>query len=64
VCRALQLKKLPSGRGIIDMKNKYIVEKYREALGQVRYQMYLILLLFLNDIENLPSIIGQQRRRR
>jgi len=33
--RALQLNKLPSGRRIIDMKNKYIAEKYRDVMKLV-----------------------------
>jgi len=38
--RALQLNKLPSGRGIIDMKNKYIAKKYRDVMKLVSTQCF------------------------
>ena len=36
VCRTLNLSKLPSGRGINDVKKEYIIQKYRETMGEVR----------------------------
>jgi len=37
LCRTLNLTKLPSGRGINDVKMEYIIQKYRETMGEVSY---------------------------
>ena len=50
VVRELNLSKLPSGQGIIDMKNKYIVEKYKAHVGPVSELFHFIMVMSLTCI--------------
>jgi hypothetical protein len=57
VCRTLNLSKLPSGRGINDVKKEYIIQKYREMMGEVRlWHACLTRIIFICNT-NPPYII-------
>lgn len=66
--RDLQLNKLPSGRGIIDMKNKYIAEKYRDVMKLVseysmEHKVYVILIikLILTRLHSIRTLTTKRK---